>query len=255
MVGPPRVLNNWYLVEISPNSYENPNLILYKYNEIFLNRALNTYDCVREIQKYLFKNRIQLDTSNNIIPYMRCFLNDKKLYKILNAFIRTTILNKKVKLRKPRKSEKYVHLIYGKYVQDITTYPYMKKINEINHSMMNDFIYENVIAEINRDKLKYNNPQYRVQFSNDYDEIIRLAILIGNDLLIKIMISLFESNKYIRDSVLKLSESDIRKLYHLWNFNVDLYEIKQNRLILTNYIYGGTVDKNCVDLIMSYVPY
>lgn len=257
-VGPPPVINQYYLVIIRPSPYENPNRILYKYNEIFLNKALNTYDCVKEIKTHLFKNRIQLDSDNDFIPFMKLFLYSKKLYKILKSLIRTRILNKKVKLRKAVKSEQTdpnIKLISGNYVQDTTTYPFTKKINEINESMINDFIYQNVIAEINRDKSKYIHPQYDRQFTTDYDKILKLAILIGNDLLIKIMISLFDTNEYIQKAVLNLSESDIRKLYHLWGSNIDLYDIKKNRLILTNYIYCGRVDKNCVDLIMSYVRY
>jgi hypothetical protein len=138
-------------------------------------------------------------------------------------------------------------------------------------------LYDNNICENVHTELFYQH-ELTVQLGEYYGlvvpitryiELLVYAEFIGNEPLIKSILSQYPNNKRLRDAIKKeLPEWYIRKIFHILRSinnediakskgdkQFDYLDIQKHRNTLANYLYFSKIGNSCVDLILEYLPY
>ncbi len=254
-----KILKNYF---ISPTDFT----VIIKYNMIYLNMMFNSYSSYKDVLRfidhtmsehlvYLCHYSDYYNISDMVCKINKIFLHRKKF----KEFIRNVIVEKKAtcekvidKIRVSYNRDSSISNSNVKYVKSrvvkFTQVPYTNKIKSINKLLIDNYIIENVnhILNTNISVWTYNTGRF--------NSILQFAELVGNELLIKIILEhIIEKGRLVVQQL--ITEKTMRTIFHLWKSDFDYYGIGKNRLIFSNYLFNSPFDKNCIKLIIEYLPY
>jgi hypothetical protein len=290
-----------HLEILDGESYRNIRRMIFgKYNEMFLYLAFDTYNLHDVISKFIIKENIGIMCFKNI---GLSFILDKNTSEKFKKYMRYAILKRKVSFkqqqerqeRQPPKrqerqpphakdivkkicysssassasSEKQTVLTYDfkKFKIESTQRSYANEIKKIQKTLSENYIQEN-LSNILRveDTISYADDIFK-KIKNE----IEIALVIGNEQLIEIL--LYYSTISIKTNylIMSLSEKTQHGIFHIWkriykNKTENISQSNIHKLFIVreasrveciNAIKQKTKYPlyNCVDMIFEYLPY
>jgi hypothetical protein len=283
-------------------------MIFGKYNEMFLYLAFDTYNFNDVMSKFIIKENIGIKYFKNI---GLSFILDKNISAKFKKYMRHAILKRKVSLKRQQKrqerqppkrqerqpkrqerqpppqtkdivkkicysssassasSEKQTVLTYDfkKFKIESTQRSYANEIKKIQKTLSENYIQEN-LSNILRveDTISYADDIFK-KIKNE----IEIALVIGNEQLIEII--LYYSTISIKTNylIMSLSEKTQYRIFHIWK---RIYKNKTENILQSNIHKLFIVREasrvecinaikqktkyplyDCVDMIFEYLPY